>query len=76
MQETENIIHLNLDFLPLKSYTNIVEGNALRMDWNDVVPKERLDYIMGNPPLDGYNWGHLKTWGFQTVFKRKIAASM
>ena len=56
--------------------TNIVEGNALRMDWNDVVPKERLDYIMGNPPLDGYNWGHLKTWGFQTVLKRKIAASM
>lgn len=55
MQETENIIHLNLDFLPLKSYTNIVEGNALRMDWNDVVPKERLDYIMGNPPFVGYS---------------------
>ena len=55
MQETENIIHLNLDFLPLKSYSNIVEGNALRMDWNDVVPKERLDYIMGNPPFVGYS---------------------
>ncbi|MBQ7479582.1 MAG: hypothetical protein IJT01_11950 [Selenomonadaceae bacterium] len=71
LQETENIIHLNLDFLPLKSYTNIVEENALRMDWNSVVPREKLDYIMGNPPLDGYNWGHLKTQGFQTVFRRK-----
>ena len=47
MQETENIIHLNLDFLPLKSYSNIVEGNALGMDWNSVVPKEKLNYIMG-----------------------------
>ena len=28
MKETENIIHMNLDFLPLKSYANIVEGNA------------------------------------------------
>ena len=54
MQETENIIHLNLDFLPLKSYSNIVEGNALRMDWNDVVPKEKLNYIMGNPPFVGF----------------------
>ena len=56
MQETENIIHLNLDFLPLKSYSNIVEGNALRMDWNDVVPKEKLNYIMGNPPFIGYTY--------------------
>ncbi len=54
MKATEDVIHLNLDFLPLKSYANIVEGNALRMDWNDVVPKDRLDYIMGNPPFVGY----------------------
>ena len=53
MQETENIIHLNLDFLPLKSYTNIVEGNALQRDWNSVVQKEKLSYIMGNPPFVG-----------------------
>ena len=53
MQETETIVHKDLDFLPLKSYTNIVEGNALRMDWGDVIPKERLDYIMGNPPFVG-----------------------
>lgn len=53
MKETENIIHMNLDFLPLKSYANIVEGNALRIDWESVVPKDKLNYIMGNPPFSG-----------------------
>jgi len=51
MKETEAIVNMNLDFLPLKSYANIVEGNALRIDWESVVPKEKLDYIMGNPPF-------------------------
>lgn len=55
MKETEDIIFANLDFLPLKTNANIVEGNALRMDWNEVVPKERLNYIMGNPPFVGYS---------------------
>ena len=55
MRETENIIHQEMDFFPLKSYTNIVEGNALRMDWNEVVPAEELSYIMGNPPFVGYS---------------------
>ena len=53
MKETEDIIHMSLDFLPLKSYASIVEGNALRMDWESVVPKHELDYIMGNPPFVG-----------------------
>ena len=53
MKETEVIAHINLDFLPLKSYANIVEGNALRTDWETVVPKDKLDYIMGNPPFIG-----------------------
>ncbi len=53
MKETENILHITLDFLPLKSYTNITEGNALRIDWNDVIPNGELDYIMGNPPFIG-----------------------
>lgn len=53
MKETEDIVKRNLDFLPLKSYSNIVVGNALRMDWNDVIPKEKLNYIMGNPPFIG-----------------------
>jgi len=56
MRETEDIVHMQLDFLPLKTAANIVEGNALRMDWNDIVPKERLSYIMGNPPFVGYTY--------------------
>ncbi len=55
MKETEDIVGKPLDFLPLKSYANIVEGNALRLDWNTVVPKEKLCYIMGNPPFVGHN---------------------
>ena len=55
MKETEDIVHMNLDFLPLKSYANIVEGNALRMDWAGVVSKHGLSYIMGNPPFVGYS---------------------
>ncbi len=53
LHETEEIVHRNLDFLPLRSYANIVEGNALRLDWESVVPKNQLDYIMGNPPFVG-----------------------
>ncbi len=54
MKETEEVVHMSLNFLPLKSYANIVEGNALRIDWETVVPKDKLNYIMGNPPFVGY----------------------
>lgn len=54
MQETERLMQINLDFLPLKSYANIIEGNALRTDWETVIPKEKLNYIMGNPPFVGH----------------------
>ena len=53
MKETSEIVHLDLDFLPLKTNAGIVEGNALRMDWESVVPREQLSYIMGNPPFVG-----------------------
>ena len=53
MKETEDIVHMSLDFLPLKTNANIVEGNALRINWEDVVPKDKLTYIMGNPPFVG-----------------------
>lgn len=53
MKETEDVVHMSLDFLPLKSYANITEGNALRLDWESVVPKQKLNYIMGNPPFVG-----------------------
>ena len=53
LKETEDIILMNLDFLPLKTNAYIVEGNALRLDWESVVPKYKLNYIMGNPPFVG-----------------------
>ena len=53
LSATERIIHQDIDFLPLKTYSNIVEGNALRIDWESVVPKDHLNYIMGNPPFVG-----------------------
>jgi len=56
MKETEDVVHMPLDFLPLKSYANITEGNALRLDWESVVPKHKLNYIMGNPPFVGHQW--------------------
>lgn len=54
LEETKEIVFAaELDFLPLKSYTNIVEGNALLLDWEDLVPKEKLNFIVGNPPFIG-----------------------
>lgn len=55
LEETKDIVFANIDFLPLKSYTNIVEGNALEIDWETVVPKDKLSYIIGNPPFLGYS---------------------
>ncbi len=55
LKETEDTVNVSLAFLPLKSYANIVEGNALRLDWETVVPKDELNYIMGNPPFVGYS---------------------
>lgn len=56
MKETEDIVNMNLDFFPLKNYPNIIEGNALEIDWQDVVPKDELNYIMGNPPFVGHQY--------------------
>lgn len=52
-KETELIIQSNLDYLPLVSYNHIRCANALRIDWNEVVPAIELSYIMGNPPFAG-----------------------
>lgn len=52
-EKTQSIIYSNMEFLPLKSYTNIVDGNALEMNWNDIIDKRDLDYIIGNPPFIG-----------------------
>lgn len=55
MKETEDIVHQSLDFFPLKTYKGIAERNALRVNWADYVPLERLSYVMGNPPFVGYS---------------------
>ena len=53
VKETEEIVWTNINFLPLKSYTNIKEWNALRIDRNEVISNKECDYIMGNPPFVG-----------------------
>lgn len=57
MAETERIIHRDIDFLPLKSYANIHEGNALRIDWQSIFNNGQTtlmpNYIIGNPPFVG-----------------------
>jgi len=42
--------------LPLKKAPHIVNGNALRIDWNEVVPAWRLSYLLGNPPFLGKHY--------------------
>jgi hypothetical protein len=44
------------DRLPLKTSPHIVCGNALRLDWNDVLPKDRCSFVMGNPPFVGKHY--------------------
>ena len=53
MKETEDVISTHLDFLPLKTHATIIEGNALQLDWNTIINKTQLSYIMGNPPFIG-----------------------
>ena len=58
-RETAEILHREPDYLPLRDYANIVEGNALRMDWRDLISRggaearRGFDYIIGNPPFVG-----------------------
>ena len=41
------------DRLPLCSSPHIVNGNALRIDWNTVLPREQCSFVLGNPPFVG-----------------------
>ena len=52
-EKTRAITYMKDEFLPLRTYTNIAEGNALRIDWEDVVSPLECNYIMGNPPFVG-----------------------
>jgi len=42
--------------LPLKKAAKIVHGNALRIDWEEVISKEKLNFILGNPPFVGHHY--------------------
>ena len=53
MQETEDIIDSDIEFLPLKTNAYIHEGNALRMEWKDILSTSKCSYMMGNPPFSG-----------------------
>lgn len=53
LNETEDILGFNIPFFPLKTLTNIREGNALQTNWSEIVPASRLSYIIGNPPFIG-----------------------
>lgn len=53
IKKTEDIMSIHMEYLPLKEYNNIIEANALIIDWNEVISKEELNYIMGNPPFVG-----------------------
>ena len=53
LEATKEIVYAEIDFLPLKSYTNIVNANALTTEWETVVDKDKLSYIIGNPPFLG-----------------------
>lgn len=51
--ETDMVLDIEAQDFPLRDSANIVEANALRIDWNDVLPTSECNYIMGNPPFLG-----------------------
>ena len=55
MKETEEVVRMSLDFLPLKSYANITEGNALRLNWEDVGPQAQAPLHHGQPAVCGFH---------------------
>ena len=69
LNETEDILGRNLPFFPLKTLTNIVEGNALRLDWESEFKEVSIKYIIGNPPFVGHNVrSEAQKYDLQTVF--------
>lgn len=53
--ETSMFYDAGGDDFPLSEKAHIVEGNALRIDWNSLLPANECNYIMGNPPFVGYS---------------------
>ena len=52
-KETEAIIDIKDEYLPLKYYTHIIRENAITYHWEDLIKPERLNYIISNPPFRG-----------------------
>ena len=53
--DTEKVTKRIYEPLPLTDYEGVIQGNALRVDWNDVVPASEVSYVIGNPPFIGYS---------------------
>ena len=51
MIETRGIDEIHKEYLPLKTNAFIKEANALTFDWEELISKDKLNYIMGNPPF-------------------------
>ena len=64
----------NVARLPLKKSATIVHGNALRVDWNEVVSASELDYILGNPPFLGHHYQSAEQKADQSLVLREISA--
>jgi hypothetical protein len=52
-QEVSHHFGGNFIDYPIRDNASIINANALRLDWNEVIPAYRLNYIMGNPPFNG-----------------------
>lgn len=77
IKETEDIVSTTIDFLPLTTNAYIVEGNALQIDWETVVPKNELNYIMGNPPFIGFKFADKdQKKDMQEVFGKEIKPAL
>lgn len=60
--------------LPLKKSPTIVNDNALRADWNAIVPREHLSFILGNPPFIGHHYQSAEQKADQSAVMREIRA--
>jgi len=60
--------------IPLVKSANIVHGNALRIDWNDVIPAGRCSFVLGNPPFLGHHYQSPEQKADQDVVMRDITA--
>jgi hypothetical protein len=58
--------------LPLRKGATIRYANALRMDWNDVLPTGKCSFVLGNPPFVGHTWQSEEQKGDQRLVLTNI----